>query len=1135
MSTVSKKKSRSTAKNGAKAAKTAEPTVEPPQAQNVRAKRPYPGLRYYAEDQEKYFAGREHEIKECADKLRKARVLILHGRTGCGKSSFLRAGVKPYLTRTGSSISFADAPDGFTVVRSTHDPLREFGTKLLSIVDWFASDADEGNTAALRATFGELRTGYDATRIRELFPSDEGFRERICSEAETAAEALGNLAKAMRTPPIIVIDQGEEVFTLKQSATQDRVKKKIDELGEDATEEIRTAAIKAVLDNAGLVAERRDREYFKFLHLAASRDLRTRIIVSLRTEYKGLFDDHIVANMDYDGMEQSARRIVGYHLKELDRDGLIAAILRPTLREKDPEWIRVKRELQLPADERAPGDEDGAVRISKEAAAELAKELLSDKVTVGGILPTLQAACIRLVEQSAEAREQRKNYAIDVADLRRIGPVPNQVEEYLQECVEAACRGSWSSDIPTIVRNWLYALHEVLVSVEADGRAVTKRTDWDTLREKLISRIGDKSTGKNEVKRALLRLARRQVGVLNYDDSGAVTLAHDSLALALNKWRLAAPAESGMMMARMGMGAMSELRNLPQSELFLPGDEPHETTIVAPWDFNWDRRLPHFAQNRGFTERLGVKFRSDAALDATDKSRRGKREWNWPALRAETVKLEKGWEDERRAKGIGRLRRWNEDNQRVLVAAEFSAFPGQANADQDPVSYAWRWSDLLVSNLFVGSALIGPNKKFAEDMADAMKAASVDGAAEERAYREGEADDAVVRRIQEVIKDALTSVLDAKGEVRGSNAASREFLELSAQLCGDKALAKRVKAELSLETLDNEAYADDDPLIQFMLAPDATKERFIVGQTATRAMASQCGFFTYFGARELAILAFKEMKRRQRFARAQQKRKAEVSETLDSAEKKQKADEIKAADRVEKGRREGAPPDLAAAVQKVVSHTVWNISLPASSWQQGLNRAFALRLAAIGYFTNEYARTNMDDFVGYIHQTVHTGAQTNSEDDEAVAGQRQLRSAIKEMIGECYLFLRFDEFGPAVFDLDSPYAYWSEHGRLQTRSVAGEIYQELVALRQRTLAHYQLCAESISWLRYDNDYDPTDANISKAFRLKELAWNNFNIYNFYDSERYMSKAADILRDCMERAFKNSPEHKTAPLPGQPSG
>jgi hypothetical protein len=79
---------------------------------------PYRGLLYYESDWADIFAGRSEDSKNCAERLMGAPLLILHGRTGCGKSSFLRAGLAPFLEASSYPASFMRDEKGFKVVRS---------------------------------------------------------------------------------------------------------------------------------------------------------------------------------------------------------------------------------------------------------------------------------------------------------------------------------------------------------------------------------------------------------------------------------------------------------------------------------------------------------------------------------------------------------------------------------------------------------------------------------------------------------------------------------------------------------------------------------------------------------------------------------------------------------------------------------------------------------------------------------------------------------------------------------------------------------------------------------------------------------------------------------------------------------
>ena len=59
--------------------------------------RPYPGLRPFAKHEWSIFFGRERMVDEVIDRLIDRRFLVVHGDSGCGKSSLIRAGVLPRL------------------------------------------------------------------------------------------------------------------------------------------------------------------------------------------------------------------------------------------------------------------------------------------------------------------------------------------------------------------------------------------------------------------------------------------------------------------------------------------------------------------------------------------------------------------------------------------------------------------------------------------------------------------------------------------------------------------------------------------------------------------------------------------------------------------------------------------------------------------------------------------------------------------------------------------------------------------------------------------------------------------------------------------------------------------------------
>ena len=87
--------------------------------------RPYKFLDYFTEQDETLFFGREHEIDLIVSNIVSHRNYIIHGRSGVGKSSIVRAGLSPVLKRKNYDVF---------VIRSYKDPLEEIRQSLRSLI-----------------------------------------------------------------------------------------------------------------------------------------------------------------------------------------------------------------------------------------------------------------------------------------------------------------------------------------------------------------------------------------------------------------------------------------------------------------------------------------------------------------------------------------------------------------------------------------------------------------------------------------------------------------------------------------------------------------------------------------------------------------------------------------------------------------------------------------------------------------------------------------------------------------------------------------------------------------------------------------------------------------------------------------
>jgi len=82
----------------------------------IPAARPYKFLDYYGERDAGLFFGREEEVDAICSQILARRTFILHGRSGVGKSSILRAGLMPKLKKDGHLV---------LVIRSFTDPIHQ--------------------------------------------------------------------------------------------------------------------------------------------------------------------------------------------------------------------------------------------------------------------------------------------------------------------------------------------------------------------------------------------------------------------------------------------------------------------------------------------------------------------------------------------------------------------------------------------------------------------------------------------------------------------------------------------------------------------------------------------------------------------------------------------------------------------------------------------------------------------------------------------------------------------------------------------------------------------------------------------------------------------------------------------------
>ncbi len=148
-------------------------------AGDANAARPYKFLDYFTEADTALFFGREQETAMICSQILARRSFILHGRSGVGKSSILRAAVMPRLKSCGHLVF---------VLRSFTDPLHQMASALIGQAEGLRSEVVEPRENESTSNLSELihRAGqgrmviFLLDQFEEFFTSlDEETREHF--------------------------------------------------------------------------------------------------------------------------------------------------------------------------------------------------------------------------------------------------------------------------------------------------------------------------------------------------------------------------------------------------------------------------------------------------------------------------------------------------------------------------------------------------------------------------------------------------------------------------------------------------------------------------------------------------------------------------------------------------------------------------------------------------------------------------------------------------------------------------------------------------------------------------------------------------------------------------------------------
>ena len=173
----------------------------------AKGRRPYPGFPPFEEEDAAIFFGRDAQIVRGLDELRRLartgveRMLIILGASGCGKSSFLRAGLWPRLKRD----------DSAWLPLPTIRPERAVISGKVGLVEALYRTMKE---TPFTEKLEKQRLPRSRADIEEFVTTNDDGLDKILAALREAGHVPSLSGETTAAASIVIsIDQGEELFT----------------------------------------------------------------------------------------------------------------------------------------------------------------------------------------------------------------------------------------------------------------------------------------------------------------------------------------------------------------------------------------------------------------------------------------------------------------------------------------------------------------------------------------------------------------------------------------------------------------------------------------------------------------------------------------------------------------------------------------------------------------------------------------------------------------------------------------------------------------------------------------------------------------------------------------------------------
>jgi energy-coupling factor transporter ATP-binding protein EcfA2 len=319
----------------------------------AKPKAPYPGLRPFEPEEWSIFFGREEMIDDITERLATQQFVLIHGPSGSGKSSLVRAGVLPKLARQHlrHGIGWLTCD-----MRPSGGPLWNLASELVRL-EGRQDDSDHGRTSA----------------ILQLFNSPGATLESVIN-------TLDGLAG---TRLCILVDQFEELFRFERQSSREEAELFVELLiGQIASDNARN-------DQTG--------------QESGPRQTNIHIVITMRSEFLGecaRFDgfaeavnltQYLVPRMQHDALLRAIRLPAEQYGGEVTLE--LAERLIMDVRDRDDELPLIQHGLMLLWNSVASTDQSGPLKLDVDQFEEAGglTQLLSDHADSVMIMATTSA------------------------------------------------------------------------------------------------------------------------------------------------------------------------------------------------------------------------------------------------------------------------------------------------------------------------------------------------------------------------------------------------------------------------------------------------------------------------------------------------------------------------------------------------------------------------------------------------------------------------------------------------------------------------------------------------------------------------------------------------------------------------